>query len=85
MTELFDSRKVRFLCRRGLLELDVILRPFFEQHYESLTDAQKRIFIRLLDEPDPDLLNWLMLHYQPDDSDYHTLIRLIRDKMNINS
>ncbi|NVJ61788.1 MAG: succinate dehydrogenase assembly factor 2 [Gammaproteobacteria bacterium] len=85
MTQLFDSRKVRFLCRRGLLELDVILRPFFEQHYEELTDSQKSVFIRFLDEPDPDLLNWLMLHYQPEDKDYKALVELIRSKMEIPS
>lgn len=65
------------------MELDVILRPFFEQYYESLPVPQKLVFIRFLDEPDPDLLNWLMLHQQPDDEEFRAMIQLIRHKMNI--
>ena len=74
-----DYPRIRWACRRGMLELDLILLPFFEQHFTGLTPAQQQIFVQLLTEPDPDLLNWLMGHEQPADTKYNELIAIIKD------
>lgn len=42
-------------CRRGLLELDIVLRVFVEQSYASLTEDEAEAFIRLLAYEDNDL------------------------------
>ncbi len=44
--------RVRWRCRRGLLELDIILGRFVEQHYGGLDRAQQAAFDALLDMPD---------------------------------
>lgn len=50
--------RMRWRCRRGLLELDIVLGRFVEQ-YECLDIPQKRVFDTLLDMPDTQL--WDMI------------------------
>jgi len=47
-----DLERVRWRCRRGLLELDIVLGRFVETHYAQLDEAQRRAFEALLDMPD---------------------------------
>ena len=54
------SRKVEWRCRRGMLELDVIFQKFFNDHYEKLSEDQKKIFEQLLEHEDPVLFDWLV-------------------------
>ncbi|REH37868.1 antitoxin CptB [Paraperlucidibaca baekdonensis] len=83
MTRPFSEaeRKLRWQCRRGLKELDVILEPYMEDHYRDAPEAEQIIFQRLLAEEDVDLLAWFMQYTQPDDSDYRALIGTILAKL----
>ena len=54
-----ELERVRWRCRRGLLELDIVLGRFIEQHYVNLDKAQQAAFDLLLDMPDPTL--WDMI------------------------
>lgn len=47
--------RIHWRCRRGLLELDVILQRFVDQHYLRLDEAGRREFDALLDLADNDL------------------------------
>jgi len=47
--------RVRWRCRRGLLELDIVLGRFIEQRYPLLDKEQCVVFDELLDLPDTDL------------------------------
>lgn len=44
--------KIYLNCRRGMLELDLILLTFVETKYINLNDKLKKKFINLLDESD---------------------------------
>lgn len=78
MTELTaEERKLQWHCRRGLKELDVILGPFFEQHYLSLAADDKAVFSRLVDCEDMDLFNWFMGQDSPSDPELERMIGLI--------
>lgn len=46
-----SMERVRWRCRRGLLELDILLGRFI-QHYSGLSTQQKIEFDTLLDMPD---------------------------------
>jgi antitoxin CptB len=46
-----SMERIRWRCRRGLLELDIVLGRFIE-HYLSLNGEQKMLFDSLLDQPD---------------------------------
>ena len=75
-----DTSRIHWACRRGMLELDIAVRPFFEHEYHTLTDAQKRTFIVLLKADDPDLFNWLMGHGQPASDELKGMVELIRTR-----
>ncbi len=47
--------RVRWRCRRGLLELDIVLGRFIEQRYPVLDTEQRMVFDELLDLPDTEL------------------------------
>ena len=60
-----ELAKIKWACRRGMLELDVLLGYFFEEQYSRLTEAEQRQFVDLLEEADPTLFAWLMGHEVP--------------------
>ena len=55
---IMDDRIVGYRCRRGLLELDQILVPFFECYYKNLSEGEKKLFVDLLECSDPELQSW---------------------------
>jgi antitoxin CptB len=55
-----DLGRLRWQCRRGMLELDLLLRRFVDTGYEALPSAEREAFGRLLDYPDDTLLELLM-------------------------
>lgn len=64
-------------CRRGMLELDLILSRFVKQHLDELTADQLKAFERLLMCADPDLYCWLMGYAKPDDKECDDIIQVI--------
>jgi antitoxin CptB len=47
--------RVRWRCRRGLLELDIVLGRFIADRYPCLNNEQRVVFDELLDLPDTEL------------------------------
>jgi antitoxin CptB len=45
-------QRIRWRCRRGLLELDIVFGRFIEVHYAKLSEAERQIFEEFLDMPD---------------------------------
>ncbi len=52
--------RLRWRCRRGMLELDLLLQGFLDRDYAQLDVAQKEVFIRLLELPDQTLSEYLL-------------------------
>lgn len=75
-----NKARVHWACRRGMRELDISIMPFFEYEYDSLSEDDKQIFIRLLENDDPDLFNWLMNHGEPADPELKRMINLIQQR-----
>lgn len=73
-----DFDRIRWRCRRGLLELDLILKRFLDVHFDRLDARQRELFNELLDQPDNDLLDWALGRGEPDDSRYLPVIHLLR-------
>lgn len=70
--------RLRWACRRGMLELDVLLGNFLEEAYANLSEEMKLGFERLLSENDQDLFMWLTGKETPLDPDFITLVEKIR-------
>ncbi|MCP2040931.1 succinate dehydrogenase flavin-adding protein (antitoxin of CptAB toxin-antitoxin module) [Neisseria sp. HSC-16F19] len=49
-------RRLRYLTRRGLLELDILLTRFVETEFDSLTDSELAVLAEILDLPDQEFL-----------------------------
>jgi antitoxin CptB len=47
--------RVRWRCRRGLLELDIVLGRFVVHRYPVMDNGQRMVFDELLDLPDTEL------------------------------
>ena len=52
--------RIRWHCRRGLLELDLVLADFLDRHLEALDAQQLENFRELLEYQDNDLLDLVM-------------------------
>ena len=63
--ENLEYKRLQWECRRGMLELDVLLKPFLEEAYPALDDEDKARFRNLLTCEDPDLFAWFMDHAEP--------------------
>lgn len=60
-TEVDQSlRRLAWRCRRGMLELDLLLQPFVSQGYHQLDAAQRQAFATLLEYPDQEMLDLLL-------------------------
>jgi antitoxin CptB len=70
--------RVRWHCRRGMLELDEILQNFFDKHYLHLSTREQELFERLLECPDQDLFKWLLGQTHPSDVELIAMINKIK-------
>lgn len=70
--------KIRWNCRRGMLELDLILNNFFDNAFSDLAETQIDAFERLLSEQDPDIYHWLMSEDLPQDQHVAEIINIIK-------
>jgi antitoxin CptB len=49
-----EQRRLAWRCRRGMLELDIILQQFVREQFVSLTLAEMQVFDDMLALPDND-------------------------------
>ena len=70
--------RVRWKCRRGMREMDILLTRFLDRGYDALDDAGRATFDRLLDMPDQDIFDWLSGGAVPDDAALASLITHMR-------
>ena len=66
---LLDERafsKLRWRCRRGLLENDLFVERYFRATGAALTVRQARALQALMDLSDPDLLDLLLARREPE-------------------
>ena len=55
-----DMDRIRWQCRRGLLEMDLILQRFLAEDLDSLSQEEVSLFKEFLGEVDTVLLPWVM-------------------------
>jgi len=68
--------RVRWHCRRGLLELDIVLNRFLDRHFETLSPQKRAALSRLLDYPDNELWDFVSGTQPPPDAEMAFIIRL---------
>ena len=82
---LLDERglsKLRWRCRRGLLENDLLIERFFDRHASTLTVRQAQALGELMELADNDLLDLLLRRKDPegdlDRPDVRQVLELLR-------
>jgi antitoxin CptB len=60
-----ELSKLRWRCRRGLLENDLFIERFFQQYEETITTRQAAGITALMDLADNDLLDLLLRRKEP--------------------
>ncbi len=73
-----ERARLSWHCRRGMLELDLILHRFLEKGLDLLNQQQIVQFNALLEYTDPELFAWLMGHEEPHDKDLAEIVYFIR-------
>ncbi len=74
-----DINRLRWACRRGMLELDLVLLPFLENVFLTLSEEKQVLFEKLLESEDQDLFNWFLKKSDPEEEDLKTIVTIIRD------
>lgn len=83
---MFDKQRrarLNWACRRGMLELDVLLMPFVEQAFDQLPEDKQVVFERLLTCDDPDLFAWFMGHQTCEDEQLAAMVEHILSRVKV--
>ncbi len=76
-----EKNRLYWASRRGMLELDLILKPFLDDHFDDLEEDDKNRYEALLEEQDPDLFQWFLKGAQPGSADLKRIVGIILDKV----
>ncbi|MCR4302564.1 MAG: succinate dehydrogenase assembly factor 2 [Sulfuricaulis sp.] len=71
--------RLRWRSRRGLLELDVVLKKFLDTRYGGLTPAEQEAFEQLLATPDETLMAYVQGSRNPPEKELMQIVSKIRN------
>jgi antitoxin CptB len=74
-----EEAKLRWRCRRGMRELDQLLLRYLDREWATASEAERAVFLRVLESEDDKLWRWVMGRERPEDDDVHALVRRIAD------
>ncbi len=73
-----ELERARWRCRRGLLELDIVLQRFMDKHYPQLSETELQQLATLLDLSDNDLWDMITTRKEPEDASLGPVLRLLQ-------
>ncbi|WP_292992966.1 succinate dehydrogenase assembly factor 2 [Nitrosomonas sp.] len=73
-----EFERARWRCRRGLLELDIVLQRFMDQYYTQLDESGLEQFERLLALPDNDLWDLITARQINTDDNWQQVLELLQ-------
>jgi antitoxin CptB len=73
-----ELKRLKWRCRRGLLENELVLERFLELYGAQLTQKQAEAFGRLLDYGDKELWDLVVQRSEPGDLDLVEVVELLR-------
>lgn len=81
--EKVNKAKLKWACRRGMLELDVLFIPFVDEAYDDLSLDQQITFERLLTCQDPELFAWFMGHEVCEDQALNSIVQIVLNRVKV--
>jgi antitoxin CptB len=76
---MIETNKLRWKCRRGMRELDVVLLHYLERHYPDANAKNRATFERMLDMQDPELYFLILGKTTTDDKDVSDVVATLRN------
>jgi antitoxin CptB len=73
-----EMSRLRWLCRRGMKELDVLLSTYLARHFVNADEQSQQRFKELLEWPDPDLYALLTGRTSVDDPAMQAFVERLR-------
>lgn len=73
------ERRLRWRCRRGLLELDIVLGRFVQERYQKMDNEQRVVFDELLDMPDTELWDVITGQKEPKHAHQRVVLEWLRE------
>ena len=61
-----ENKRLLWRSRRGVRELDSLLVPYAQIRIKVMDRSEKHVFKLLLEQQDPDLLDWLLGRRRPE-------------------
>lgn len=81
MVEQTELNRLFWHSRRGMLELDVLLVPFSQEVYATLSESDRELYRRLLECEDQDMFGWFMERSESEDPELQRMVRIILDRV----
>jgi len=73
-----ELRRLKWRCRRGMRELDQLMERYLDRAFATASDADRGLFLRLLDTEDDILWRWCMGRERPGDADLADFVDRLR-------
>ena len=70
--------RIRWRCRRGMLELDIVLQGFVDKYYMQLDEIELKNFDALLSLPDNDLWDMITSKKKMENIKLQPVLQLLR-------
>jgi antitoxin CptB len=77
-TPSMNRARLRWRCRRGMLELDLLLQGFLDKGFEQLDATGQGVFVRMLELPDQTLHEYLMGMAEVREREFADVVERIR-------
>jgi antitoxin CptB len=74
-----SAGQLKWRCRRGMRELDVLLERYLQERYPSAPAAEQQAFAALLEAPDPQLFAYVVQREVPADPEWAHVIAKLRN------
>lgn len=74
-----NLKRLRWRCRRGMRELDLVLERFLAARGASMSDDDLETFSRFLDSSDMDLYLWVTGRDQPASPEFQAIVQQLGD------
>lgn len=70
--------RLRWRCRRGMRELDVLLTRYLDERYASAPEAEQEAFRALLNRQDPELHGFIVGRIEPPPGPVSVVVAALR-------
>jgi antitoxin CptB len=73
-----EVARLRWRCRRGMRELDVLLLRYLEEDYPLASLADRGAFAQILELQDPEIFGYLVGRQSPEEASLRNVVARIR-------